>query len=64
MIGQVIVMTPQDYEAWLAGGRSTGTAVQNGERLFADLALRHLPQGRFERAAARRCSACSAARSS
>jgi cytochrome c oxidase subunit 2 len=38
MIGQVIVMTPQDYEAWLAGGRSTGTAVQNGERLFTDLA--------------------------
>jgi cytochrome c oxidase subunit 2 len=37
MIGQVIVMTPQDYEAWLAGGRSTGTAVQNGERLFGDL---------------------------
>jgi cytochrome c oxidase subunit 2 len=38
MIGQVIVMTPQDYETWLAGGRSTGTAVQNGERLFTDLA--------------------------
>ena len=38
MIGQVIAMTPQDYEAWLAGGRSTGSAVQNGERLFADLA--------------------------
>jgi len=38
MIGQVIVMTPQDYEAWLAGGRSSGTAVQNGERLFTDLA--------------------------
>jgi len=38
MIGQVIVMTPQDYEAWLAGGKSTGTAVQNGERLFTDLA--------------------------
>src|SRR6187455_2736251 len=38
MIGQVIVMTPQDYEAWLSGGRSTGTAVQNGERLFSDLA--------------------------
>jgi cytochrome c oxidase subunit 2 len=38
MIGQVIVMTPQDYEAWLAGGRSTGTAVENGERLFTDLA--------------------------
>jgi len=38
MIGTVTVMTPQDYEAWLAGGRSTGTAAQNGERLFADLA--------------------------
>jgi cytochrome c oxidase subunit 2 len=38
MIGAVIVMTPQDYEAWLAGGRSTGTAAQNGERLFTDLA--------------------------
>jgi cytochrome c oxidase subunit 2 len=38
MIGQVIAMEPQDYEAWLAGGRSTGTAVQNGERLFSDLA--------------------------
>ena len=38
MIGQVVAMQPQDYEAWLAGGRSTGTAVQNGERLFTDLA--------------------------
>ena len=38
MIGTVTVMTPQDYEAWLAGGRSTGTAAQNGERLFSDLA--------------------------
>ena len=38
MIGEVIAMYPQDYEAWLAGGRSTGTAAQNGEKLFADLA--------------------------
>jgi cytochrome c oxidase subunit 2 len=38
MIGEVIVMQPQDYEVWLAGGRSTGTAAQNGERLFSDLA--------------------------
>lgn len=38
MIGQVIVMPPQDYEAWLAGGRSTATAVQTGERLFTELA--------------------------
>jgi cytochrome c oxidase subunit II len=37
MIGEVVAMQPQDYEVWLAGGRSTGTAVQNGERLFSDL---------------------------
>jgi cytochrome c oxidase subunit 2 len=37
MIGEVIAMQPQDYEAWLAGGRSTGTAAQNGERLFSEL---------------------------
>jgi cytochrome c oxidase subunit 2 len=38
MIGSVIVMPPQDYEAWLAGGRANGSAVQNGEKLFSDLA--------------------------
>jgi cytochrome c oxidase subunit II len=38
MIGHVTVMEEHDYEAWLAGGRSTGTAVENGERLFTDLA--------------------------
>ncbi len=38
MIAQVIVMEPQDYEAWLAGGRSTGSAVENGEKLFTSLA--------------------------
>jgi cytochrome c oxidase subunit 2 len=38
MIGQVIAMEPQDYEAWLAGGRSTGSAVENGAKLFTTLA--------------------------
>jgi cytochrome c oxidase subunit II len=38
MIGQVIAMEPNDYEAWLAGGRSTGSAVENGEKLFTSLA--------------------------
>jgi len=37
MIGRVIVMEEQDYQAWLAAGRSTGSAVENGERLFTDL---------------------------
>ena len=36
MIGQVVAMTPQDYEAWLAGGRTAGTPAQNGERLFTE----------------------------
>lgn len=38
MIGTVTAMEPADYEAWLAGGRSTGSAAQNGERLFSDFA--------------------------
>jgi len=38
MIGHVIAMEEHDYEAWLAGGRTTGTAVENGERLFTQLA--------------------------
>jgi len=38
MIGEVIAMQPHDYEAWLSGGRMTGTPIENGERLFADLA--------------------------
>jgi len=37
MIGEVIVMEPHDYQAWLAGGRTTGTPVENGQRLFTDL---------------------------
>ena len=36
-VPEVVAMTPDDYEAWLAGGRSTGSAVQNGERLFTEL---------------------------
>jgi cytochrome c oxidase subunit 2 len=38
MIGHVIVMEEQDYEAWLSGGRTTGTPAENGERLFTELA--------------------------
>jgi cytochrome c oxidase subunit 2 len=38
MVGTVVVMTQPDYEAWLAGGRTSATTVQSGEKLFADLA--------------------------
>ena len=37
MVGRVIVMEEQEYQAWLAAGRSTGSAVETGERLFTDL---------------------------
>ena len=51
MIGEVIAMPPQDFEAWLAGGGSAvagGSMAQNGEQLFKDNACAtcHLPDGK------------------
>jgi len=37
MIGEVVVMTPDDYKKWLAGSTSGDSLAQNGERLFASL---------------------------
>jgi cytochrome c oxidase subunit II len=37
MGGQVIVMTPADYQAWLTKGQPGSTLVQSGERLFREL---------------------------
>ena len=37
MIGEVVVMTPDDYKKWLAGSTSGVSLAQNGERLFASL---------------------------
>jgi cytochrome c oxidase subunit 2 len=34
MVGRVVVMTPQDYQAWLSGGVAAETPAQAGERLF------------------------------
>jgi cytochrome c oxidase subunit 2 len=34
MIGQVIAMTPEDYEAWLGGGAPTENPAALGEKLF------------------------------
>jgi cytochrome c oxidase subunit 2 len=50
MIGTVVVMEPNDYEAWLSGGGATaggGSMVQQGEQLFTQLACVtcHLPDG-------------------
>ncbi|HTW80319.1 MAG TPA: cytochrome c oxidase subunit II [Terracidiphilus sp.] len=37
MIGQVVVMTPDDFKQWLAESTSGNSLAQNGERLFASL---------------------------
>ena len=43
MIGNVIVMEPAQYQAWLAGGGMEGTLAQRGAKLFNDLACVTLP---------------------
>lgn len=47
MIGTVIVMQPQEYQDWLAGGGTEGTMAERGARLFNDLACNtcHLDNG-------------------
>ena len=37
MIGDVVVMTPDDFKKWLASSTSGNSLAQNGERLFASL---------------------------
>jgi cytochrome c oxidase subunit 2 len=38
MVGQVVVMSPSDYQAWVAGGVSHNTLAAAGETLFNNLA--------------------------
>src|SRR5262245_34006486 len=38
MIGQVVVMEADEYQAWLSGGTGEGSLASAGEKLFADLA--------------------------
>ena len=37
MIGEVIVMEPTAYQAWLSGGGATGTMASNGQQMFQQL---------------------------
>jgi cytochrome c oxidase subunit 2 len=37
MIGDVVVMTPDDFKKWLDGSTSGNSLAQDGERLFASL---------------------------
>lgn len=47
MRGEVIVMTPEDYQAWLAGGASDVPMASQGQKTFQDLscATCHRPDG-------------------
>src|SRR5580765_7179955 len=38
MIGQIVVMEPNDYQTWLSGGAAEGSLASAGQKLFADLA--------------------------
>jgi cytochrome c oxidase subunit II len=46
MIGEVVVMEPSEYQAWLSGGTPEGSLASAGEKLFADLACNtcHRPE--------------------
>jgi cytochrome c oxidase subunit II len=38
MIGQVVVLEPAQYEAWLSGGLASGSLASNGQNIFQQLA--------------------------
>jgi cytochrome c oxidase subunit II len=38
MIGKVVAMEPQEFQAWLGGGRASESPVAAGAKLFSDLA--------------------------
>src|SRR5690606_9428607 len=38
MVGSVIAMEPQEFQAWLGGGGASESPVAAGEKLFTDLA--------------------------
>jgi cytochrome c oxidase subunit 2 len=50
MVGEVVVMAPDEFQAWLSGGEAEGSLASEGAKLFADLACNtcHRPyvQGR------------------
>jgi len=37
MIGQIVVMEPAQYEAWLGGGAASGSLASNGRNIFQQL---------------------------
>ncbi|HOC16742.1 MAG TPA: cytochrome c oxidase subunit II [Vicinamibacterales bacterium] len=47
MIGKVVVMEPNAYQAWLGGGAAEGSMASQGQKIFQDLACHtcHLDSG-------------------
>jgi cytochrome c oxidase subunit 2 len=45
MIGEVVVMTPDDYQRWAGGSTSGMSLAQNGERLFTTLGCANCHSG-------------------
>jgi cytochrome c oxidase subunit 2 len=48
MIGDIVVMTPEDFKRWLAESTSGMSLAQNGERLFASLSCNACHNGRAD----------------
>ncbi|HWG20780.1 MAG TPA: cytochrome c oxidase subunit II [Terracidiphilus sp.] len=46
MIGDIVVLTPDDYQKWLRESTSGSSLAQNGERLFASLSCGACHSGR------------------
>jgi cytochrome c oxidase subunit 2 len=46
MVGDIVVLTPDDYKKWLADSTSGASLAQNGERLFASLSCSACHNGR------------------
>jgi cytochrome c oxidase subunit 2 len=46
MIGEIVVLTPDDYKKWLTDSTSGMSLAQNGERLFASLSCNACHNGR------------------
>src|SRR5678815_4032790 len=45
MIGEVVVMEADEYEAWLSGGAQEGALAAAGQKLFSDLACNTCHRG-------------------
>ena len=48
MIGEIVAMKPDDFQAWTAGSTSGASLAQNGERLYASLGCNACHSGQPE----------------